>query len=475
MIEYRPGATLAVFLTSLEGMEEYTMFRKDFFWGAAAASYQIEGAAFLDGKGKSVWDVVSNDGNLVYGGQTGNVACDHYHRYEEDVALMKEIGLKAYRFSFSWPRILPDGTGRINPKGLDFYDRLINKLLENNIEPFATLFHWDYPWELFLKGGWLNPDSPKWFEEYASVVSNHFKDRIKYWFTINEPQCFIVQGHMQGTQAPAIKLPTEAILTIIHNVNLAHGRAVIAIRNNVNDARVGYAPVGITFYPKNGTENEIRLAKECMFKSNDKTFWTNGWYMDPIFFGKYPEEGVKKYEKIMPRITDEDMKLISQPLDFFGCNIYHGTPVEENLGATELYKYPAGNPKTDMDWTVSPESLYWGPKFFYERYKKPIFITENGAAFKDWIMSDGRIHDYARIDFLSRYISQLRRAAGDDVDVAGYFLWSLLDNFEWELGYEKRFGITYVDYQTQKRTLKDSAYWYNKVIKTNGNDLSISF
>lgn len=450
------------------------MFQDNFYWGAASSAYQIEGAAFIDGKGKSVWDVVSNDGNLVYGGQTGHVACDHYHRYEEDVAIMKEIGLNAYRLSFSWPRILPNGTGQVNPKGLDFYDRLINKLLENNIEPFVTIFHWDYPWELFLKGGWLNPDSPKWFAEYASVVSNHFKDRVKHWITINEPQCFVLLGHMEGKHAPGIKYPVEAILTAIHNVNLAHGRAVQAIRSNQKDARIGYSPVGTTFYPKNGTEKEILWAKKCMFESNDQTLWNNGWWMDPIFFGKYPEEGLKKFEKFMPRITDEDLKIISQPLDFFGCNIYHGAPVEDNGGVMETHKHPVGNPKTDMGWNVTPESLYWGPKFLYERYRKPIIITENGAAFKDWVMSDGRVHDYERIDFLARYISNLRKAASEGVEVAGYFLWSILDNFEWEYGYEKRFGITYVEFDTQKRVLKDSAYWYKKVIKSNGRDLSLA-
>ncbi|NMA66318.1 MAG: beta-glucosidase [Clostridiaceae bacterium] len=448
------------------------MFSKDFLWGAASASYQIEGAWNKDGKGLSVWDVISNETDLVFEGQTGNIACDHYNRYEEDVRIMSELGLKAYRFSLSWPRILPEGTGVVNQKGLDFYDRLIENLLENNIEPFVTLFHWDYPWELYLKGGWLNPDSPKWFEEYANLVAERFVDRIKYWNTINEPQCFILLGHMEGSHAPALKLPIRAVFKAMHNSLLAHGLAVRAIKNVDKKAKVGYAPVGTTVFPKNGTEKEIEVARKMMFEKSDEALWNNAWWMDPVFLGKYPDEGVKKFEKFMPEITQDEMKIISQPLDFFGCNIYHGTPVEERYGEIIIGKTLVGSPKTDMGWPVSPEALYWGPKFFYERYKKPIFITENGVAVNDWVMNDGKIHDAGRIDYLSSYIKNLRNAAADGVKIDGYFQWSIMDNFEWAFGYEKRFGLVYIDYENQKRIIKDSGYWYKKVIETNGEDLS---
>jgi len=448
------------------------MFPKNFYWGAAAASYQIEGAWKEDGKGLSVWDVVSNETDFVYEGQTGNIACDHYNRYEKDVQIMREIGLKAYRLSLSWPRIFPEGTGRINQKGLDFYDRLIESLLENNIEPFVTLFHWDYPWELFLKGGWLNPDSPKWFEEYANLVAERFVDRIKYWITINEPQCFIILGHQDGSHAPALKLPMRAVLQAMHNSLLAHGLAARAIKDVDSKAKVGYAPVGTTFYPKNGTSKEIEFAKKLMFEKNDDSLWTDAWWMDPVFFGKYPEDGVKKYEKYMPEISEDDMQIISYPLDFFGCNIYHGIPVEEIDGEIVVGKAPVGSPKTDMNWPVTPEALYWGPKFFYERYKKPIIVTENGVALKDWVMEDGKVHDPGRIDFLSRYIKQLGRAVSEGVKVEGYFVWSIMDNLEWAQGYEKRFGLVYIDYESQERIIKDSGHWYKKVIATNGKDLS---
>ena len=448
------------------------MFQKNFYWGAATASYQIEGAWKEDGKGLSVWDVVSNETAFVFERQTGNIACDHYDRYEKDVEIMKEIGLKAYRLSFSWPRILPEGTGRTNQKGLDFYDRLIECLLENNIEPFVTLFHWDYPWELFLKGGWMNPDSPKWFEEYAHLVAERFVDRIKYWITLNEPQCFIVLGHLDGSHAPALKLPLRAIFMAMHNSFLAHGLAVRAIKSVDSKAKVGYAPVGTTFYPKNGTSKEIEFAKKLMFGKSDESLWNVAWWLDPVFFGKYPEEGVKKYEKYMPEITAYDMAIISQPLDFFGCNIYYGIPVEEKDGELLCDKSPVGSPKTDMNWPVTPEVLYWGPRFFYERYKKPIVITENGVALKDWVMDDGKVHDTARIDFLSRYLKNLRKAAAEGVEIDGYFVWSIMDNFEWAHGYEKRFGLVYIDYESQNRIIKDSGYWYKKVIETNGKDLS---
>ncbi|HHV98185.1 MAG TPA: beta-glucosidase [Clostridiaceae bacterium] len=448
-------------------------FQKGFIWGAATAAYQIEGAAFEDGKGPSVWDMCCRRPGFVKDGDTGDIACDHYHRYKEDVAIMKEIGLQAYRMSVSWPRVLPDGTGRVNEKGLDFYDKLIDELLNNGIIPYITLFHWDYPYELYKKGGWLNPESPEWFAEYARIVVERLSDRVKHWITLNEPQCFIILGHYDGIHAPGLKLDKYDIFQAIHNTLLAHGRAVETIRQYSKlPCEVGIAPVGNTYIPETSSEKDIKKTRDVMFACFEDNLWSNSWWMDPVYFGKYPEDGLAKYERWLSQIKQDDMKIIHQPLDFFGCNIYQGVRVrfsDEKPLKFEYVKNKPGYDQTAIKWPVTPEALYWCPRFFYERYGKPVLITENGLSNTDWVSVDGKVHDPQRIDFLYRYIKELKRAAQDGVEAKGYFTWSLMDNFEWAQGYNERFGLVHIDYTTQKRTIKDSAYWYKTVIESNGD------
>jgi beta-glucosidase len=448
-------------------------FNKDFAWGAAAAAYQIEGAAYEDGKGLSVWDMFCKIPGKVNNGDTGDIACDHYHHYKEDVALMKKLGLKAYRLSISWPRVMPDGTGRVNEKGLMFYDNLINEMLKNGIEPYVTLFHWDYPYELYKRGGWLNPDSPEWFAEYTKVIVDRFSDRVKNWMTINEPQCMVNLGHVIGVQAPGLKLGYHDTFQIIHNILLAHGKSAKVIRQySKQPCQIGYAPVGNAKVPKNNTTQEIEAVRKSLFSVQKDNLWAVAWYMDPVYLGQYPEDGLKVFEPYLPKIKQDDMKIISEPLDFFGANIYFGQKETINeKGEIIVCPRLPGHTITTFDWTLEPSVLYWGPKFYYERYKKPILITENGMSNKDWVALDGKVHDPQRIDYMRRHLLQFQKACEEGVEAKGYLTWSLMDNFEWGVGYFERFGLTHVDYQTQKRTIKDSGYWYKKVIESNGDFL----
>ncbi len=445
-------------------------FPKGFVWGAAAASYQVEGAAYEDGKGLSVWDTLCRKPGAIWNGHTGDVACDHYHRYRSDVALMKRIGLKAYRLSISWPRVMPDGVGRVNEKGMAFYDRLIDALIAAGIQPFVTLFHWDYPYALYQRGGWLNRDSADWFAEYAAVVVSRLSDRVQHWMTQNEPQCFIGLGHESGGHAPGLKLPEAEWLQAAHHAMLAHGRAVQAIRAASRvPCRIGYAPVGAAAYPETERPADVAAARQQMFSVRAKSVWNNAWWMDPIFLGRYPEDGWKLFGASVPKVEPGDMKTIRQKLDFFGVNVYRGGCVRRGPdGRPEDVPLKAGHPLTAFHWEVTPEALYWAPRFYYERYKLPIYVTENGMANTDWIALDGKVHDPQRIDYTQRYLRALGRAVRDGVDVRGYFHWSIMDNFEWAEGYKQRFGMIYVDYPTQRRILKDSAHWYSRVIRTNG-------
>jgi len=451
-------------------------FKKEFIWGAAAASYQIEGAWNEDGKGFSTWDHFTEKKGAIYQGDTGKIACDHYNRYKEDVQIMKEIGLKSYRFSISWPRVLPQGIGSVNVKGLDFYSRLVDELLANDIMPFPTLFHWDYPYELYAKGGWLNPESSDWFAEYTFVIADKLSDRVDHWFTLNEPQVFIDLGHVTGEHAPGVKLQKRDTIRMIHNVLLSHGKAVKTIRENSKlSPQIGMAPVCGVVIPADDSKESISAAEKLMFapdKEETFTAWSNSWWLDPVFRGEYPEESLKALEKYLPSDYEKDMELISQPLDFLGNNHYHGRYVSaDKEGNPILHKPETGEALTGFNWRVTPEGLYWGPKFLYERYKKPIIITENGLSNKDWVALDGKVHDPQRIDFTHRYLKEYKRASEDGVDLAGYFHWSIMDNFEWAYGYRERFGLVHIDFKNQKRTIKDSAYWYGDVIRSNGENL----
>ncbi len=439
-------------------------FGKEFIWGAATSSYQIEGAAYRDGGGRSVWDMLGRQSDKIANGDTGEVACDHYHLYKNDVALMAEIGLQAYRFSISWPRILPDGAGKVNQQGLDFYSRLVDALLEKNITPWITLFHWDFPYELYCRGGWLNRDSADWFADYTKLVVDKLSDRVSHWITLNEPQCFIGLGHQDGVHAPGLKMGVSEVLLAGHNALRAHGKCVQVIRAKAKtEPFVSASQASRISIPVSDQPNDIEAARQHMFSVRKKHVFNNVWFSDPMLLGNYPEQGVKLFAADMPDIFPGDLECINQKLDYFGVNIYSGIHVR----ATEANGFESVEkeelPVTAMGWPVTPEALYWGPKFFHERYQLPAVITESGMANDDTV-HNGKVHDRERIDFLYKYLSEYARAIEDGVPALGYFLWSLLDNFEWAEGYSKRFGIVYVDYETQQRILKYSAYWFKALI-----------
>lgn len=451
------------------------MFKDDFVWGAATSAYQIEGAAFEDGKGLSVWDEFCRQEGRIFQGHTGDTACDHYHRYKEDIALMKELGIKAYRFSISWTRILPDGLGRLEEKGVRFYRNLAEELKNQGITPYATLFHWDYPVALMRKGGWLNPDSPRWFEEYAAAVANELGDCIKDFYTFNEPQMMFGNTFVSTNLAPGYRMADSDVIKMIHNMLLAHGLAVQAIRKRIPDARVGAALCSDPVIPELEDERSIEAARELYFKAGDTmealSFGLT-WYSDPLMLGTYPKDGLEKFGKYLPKGWQEDMKTICQPLDYYGQNIYSGNTVRLGEDGKAVPRMrPAGHPKTALDWPIDPEALYWGPRFLYERYQTPVVITENGLSCHDAVSLDGRVHDPNRIDYLNRYLLQLERASEEGICVWGYFHWSLMDNFEWTQGYNERFGLIYIDYETLERIPKDSFYWYKEVVETNGESL----
>lgn len=448
-------------------------FPKDFVWGVATSAYQIEGAAARDGRAPSIWDVYAKEPGQTFEGHTGDVACDHYHRFREDVALMAKLGVKAYRFSVSWPRVLPEGTGRVNEPGLRFYEQLVDELLRNGITPYLTLYHWDLPWALQQRGGWLSPEAPRWFEEYAALIGRRLGAKVKHYMTFNEPQVFIGAAFTQGAHAPGYHVSRAQALQMTHHVLLAHGRAVQALRANVPDAKIGWAPTSNVCVPVTERAADIEAARSAYFSvPADDWAWSVAWWSDPVMLGAYPRDGLSAMEADLPHIGAEDMGIIHQPLDFYGQNIYRGVPTRAGTdGLPEQVPYPQGGPKTAIGWHVNFNCLYWGARFLYERYKKPIYITENGMSAHDWPDAEGKIHDPQRIDYLRRHLAYLGRASEEGVDVAGYFEWTLLDNFEWRRGYNDRFGLVYVDFETQRRIPKDSFAWYAQTIASNGENL----
>ena len=449
-----------------------TPFPANFAWGAATAAYQIEGSWNAEGKGPSVWDAFCEREGVIAGAQTGRTACDHHRLWRDDVATMRAIGLRAYRFSISWPRIMPEGMAPVNRAGLDFYDRLVDELLASGIEPWVTLFHWDLPQALQLRGGWLNLDIPRWFADYAQVVAGRLGDRVKRWMTLNEPQCFIGLGLRDGVHAPGLKHDWPEVLLAGHHALLAHGRAVQVLRAHAAGHRIGWAPVGGPRIPLTESPADIAAARTETFAIHKKSAWSNSWWGDPVIFGRYPEDGLAVFGTAAPRFTDAEMSVISTPIDFYGLNIYHGDLVRAGShGRPETVPHPPGTPRTMMQWPIVPEVLRWGARFFHERYGKPVVVTENGISLPDWIMTDGCIHDPQRIDYLQRHLLGLAAAHREGVQIEGYFVWSLLDNFEWQEGYRQRFGLVHVDYATQRRTPKDSALWYREVIRTQGAHL----
>ncbi len=435
-------------------------FSKDFLWGAASAAHQVEGAYNEDGKGLGIWDALV-EGHVKHG-ENGNVACDHYHHYKEDVALMKEIGIKSYRFSVSWPRVMPE-PGVINETGLQFYINLVDELINAGITPMCTLFHWNLPMWAHEWGGWASEKTIEYFEEYSKVVVDALSDKVNYWMTINEPQCFIGCGYWAGSHAPFLKLSTEEVKKVTRIVMLSHGKAVQVIRKYAKTTpQIGYAPTCDVWVPTDKTEEAIAKAKAQTFRDEANPF-TMIWWSDPIVLGQVPEN-------LKDTISDEDIKTIHQPLDFYAYNVYSSS----NYGGDAFEKNPEvtpGLPRTTMDWVIQPKVLYWATRFFYERYQLPILISENGMACIDFVMLDGKVHDPQRTDYLVRYLMELKRAIDEGIPVIGYQYWSIMDNFEWTEGYDKRFGLIHVDYVTQKRTLKDTAYVYADIIKRNGEHL----
>jgi beta-glucosidase len=439
-------------------------FPSGFLWGAATAAYQIEGAWNADGKGESIWDRFCHTSGRIANDDTGDVACDHYHRWREDVGLMKELGLQAYRFSVSWSRVLPDGRGSANPVGLDFYERLVDALLEASIEPFLTLYHWDLPQALQDHGGWPLRLSAEAFVEYADLVSRRLGDRVKYWTTFNEPFVSAYIGYLEGRHAPGSANLGEA-LAAAHHMLLAHGWAVPVVRRNVPEARAG-----ITLNLAGRVPASQSVADRAAAWQRDGV--VNRWFLDPISARGYPADIVAHYGHPMDFVQPGDVEAMAAPLDFLGVNYYSRDIVRSGEVAEEDNSLPTtlANPEqTDMGWEVYPEGLYDIVGRLHFDYRFPaLYITENGAAYPDRLDADGSVADPLRIAYLQRHLEAAARAIAAGVPLKGYFVWSLLDNFEWGHGYSKRFGLIYVDYPTQRRVLKSSAQWYGRVIAANG-------
>ena len=444
-----------------------TGFPDDFLWGAATAAYQIEGSPLADGAGPSIWQRFSHDPRLMAAkGATGDVACDHYNRMESDVALMKELGLQAYRFSVNWGRVLPEGIGQVNTKGLGFYDRLVDELLANGITPLLTLHHWDLPAALDDKGGWLNRDSADWFTEYASVMYKALDDRVKKWGTLNEPWVITDGGYLHGALAPGHRNMFETPIAS-HNLMRAHGRAVQAYRANGKN-EVGLV---VNIEPKYAASNSL----EDQAATARADAYMNRQYLDAALKGAYPKEMTEIFGEAWPQWPQSDMDDICQPVDFIGINYYTRNVVraDENQWPLRASPVPQNATHTTTDWEVHPPALTDMLLWFRDRYGDiPLYITENGAAFYDPPQAgpDG-IDDPLRCDYLRTHISAIGDAIRQGVDVRGYMAWSLLDNLEWSLGFSKRFGIIHVDYETQQRTPKRSAKFYSNVIATNGGNL----
>ena len=445
-------------------------FGKNFYWGTATASYQIEGARREDDRSDSIWDTFSHKDGAVVRGENGDTACDHYHRLEEDLDLVKGLGCNAYRFSVSWPRLLPDGTGKVNEKGAGFYSRMVDGLLERGITPFLTLYHWDLPQALQNRGGFMNPEIADWFSEYAEDVKKLFGDRVKHYFTINEPQCVLDCGYRQGIHAPGLQLSVKEQLAALHNLLRAHGSAAKVLKT-IKDAEVGYASCGTIFAPVTDSKEDFDAAFERTFNYyTHSPLWSTSGYADPIFFGKYPAGWYEFPEDVRPEITHEDMKLISVPIDFFALNIYEGRFVRRGQdGSIEELPFSVGAQKTQRGWEVTPEVLYWAPILLQKKYGKKVYISENGISCPDFVFTDGKVHDAYRKEYIKTYLEALRRAANSkEANVAGYFHWSLMDNFEWQNGYSQRFGLVHVDFETYKRTPKDSYDYYRQIVRSNG-------
>ncbi len=441
-------------------------FPKNFIWGAATSSYQIEGAWQADGKGESIWDRFSHTPGKIEDGSTGDVACDHYYRWPEDVALMRSLNLQAYRFSIAWPRILPEGVGRVNQKGLDFYGRLVDGLLEAGITPFATLYHWDLPQVLQDKGGWPERSLVDAFAEYADVVSRYLGDRVKNWMTHNEPWVAAFVAYQMGEHAPGLH-DQAAALRAAHHLLVSHGRAVPIIRTNSPNAEVGIVLNTTHVYPASASAADYHQGRWL-------DGWINRWFMDPLYGRHYPADMVAAFgDQLhgMDFVQSGDMDAIAVHTDFLGINYYTRSVNRNDHAPNNLPRAvdPSQNEHTEMGWEVYPDALFELLIRLHTDYRAPkLYITENGASYSDGPDAYGRVPDARRLDYFRGHLLACHRAIENGVPLAGYFAWSLLDNFEWAKGYLQRFGLVWVDYETQQRIPKDSALWYRDVIGRNG-------
>jgi beta-glucosidase len=444
-------------------------FPPGFLWGSATASYQIEGATHEDGRSLSIWDQFVATPGKVFQGDTGDIADDHYHRMPQDVALMAELGLGAYRFSLAWPRILPQGRGQVNAAGLDFYDRLVDTLLAHGIKPFATLYHWDLPLVLEEKGGWVNRDTAYAFAEYAEVVAKRLGDRVDAWITLNEPWCSAFLGYGIGIHAPGLQ-DKQAAFDAGHNLLLAHGLAVPRIRANISPT----AQVGITlnFTPQYAADER----PETLQAIERADAFNNRWFLDPIYLGRYPDNLFSNFNVTPPQVQEGDFAIISTPIDLLGVNYYSRSLMQSKAAAAggvnsdnektvEAIMPVPGSMYTEMGWEVYPQGLTDLLVRLHREYAIPaLYVTENGAAFVDQWNGEDHVSDPRRVEYLRQHIQAQAQAIAAGAPLRGYFVWSLLDNFEWGEGYSKRFGIVYVDYPTQRRIIKDSGLWYKSFI-----------
>jgi len=457
------GASLPRIAFSQTPAARLQQFPANFLWGCATASYQVEGAVKEDGRGPSVWDTFSHTPGKTFQGETGDVANDSYHLYKEDVRLLKNLGVTGYRFSIAWSRIFPNGRGQPNEKGLSYYQRVVDELLKNNIAPYVTLFHWDLPQA--LPGGWQSRDTAKAFADYAAYISKQLSDRVQHFFTTNEFVCFTDLSYKIGQFAPGLKLPAAQVNQIRHHGILAHGMAVQAIRaNSRSGTQVGLAENATVYVPVIESREHIEAARRATREGNAP-------FLTAVMEGKYTDGYLEREGGSAPKVEAGDMKIIGSPLDFVGLNVY--TPEYVRADAS-----PAGfatvqrqtsYPHMASPWLfIGPEVLYWAVRNVSDIWKpRALYITENGCSADDVITSNGRIEDTDRVMYLRNHLTHLHRAASEGYPIKGYFLWSLMDNFEWADGYSKRFGIHYVDFKTQKRTPKLSAEWYREVIARN--------
>jgi beta-glucosidase len=446
-------------------------FPETFLWGAATSAYQIEGSPTADGAGRSFWHRFSHTRGNTHLNQTGDLACDHYRRFKDDIALMAELGLNAYRFSIAWGRIYPEGTGRLNKKGIDFYSRLVDELLKKGIKPSATLYHWDLPESLDDRGGWLNRDIANWFGDYATTMFDALGDRVEMWSTLNEPWVVMDAGYLFGVLAPGHSNLFEAPI-VTHNLLRSHGTAVERFRasNAGTKGKVGLVVNLEPKYPATQSAEDLDTVRRT-------DAYMNRQYLDPVFLGKYPDEMRDIFGEAWPDWPADDMRLIKQPIDFLGINYYTRKVERYDAEARPLRSKAvpqSDNMETQTNWEVYPEALTKILLWAKERYGKlPMYITENGAAFYDPPHPiDGKIEDPLRIDYYRHHLRAAHEAMTRGVDLRGYFAWSLLDNYEWSHGYSKRFGLIHVDYSTQQRTIKSSGRYYADVIRTKGGALS---